>query len=194
MEMFLKENEIINYSHPSIQKQAEILAYGTNSKLEIARSCFLFVRDMINHSGDFKDDITTYIASDVLKYKTGWCYSKSHLLAALLRANDIPAGLSYQRLHCNEYKEGIYCLHGLNSIYLEEFGWFRVDPRGNKKGVNAQFDPPNEILAFNLEANEEDIPGIYDEPIKEVLNALKQNDTYTKMVNNFPDSIIPKYI
>jgi len=31
-------------------------------------------------------------ASDVLIYGTGYCYAKSHLLAALLRANAIPAG------------------------------------------------------------------------------------------------------
>ncbi len=46
----------------------------------------MHVRDNIHHSRDYKDEITTYKASDVLKYKTGWCYAKSHLWAALLRA------------------------------------------------------------------------------------------------------------
>lgn len=34
-------------------------------------------------------------ASDVLKHRTGYCYSKNHLLAALLRVNKIPTGLCY---------------------------------------------------------------------------------------------------
>ena len=42
--------------------------------------------------------------------------------------------------------EVLYCLHGLNWIYLKEFGWYRVDARGNKEGVNAQFNPLYEKL------------------------------------------------
>jgi hypothetical protein len=38
------------------------------------------------------------IAYDVLKNQTGIFWTKSCLLVALLRANKIPAGISYQRL------------------------------------------------------------------------------------------------
>ncbi|WP_338430147.1 transglutaminase domain-containing protein [Synechococcus elongatus] len=34
----------------------------------------------------------------MLEYRTGYCYAKSHLLVALLRACSIPAGFCYQRL------------------------------------------------------------------------------------------------
>lgn len=37
-------------------------------------------------------------ASEVLENKTGICWTKSCLLAALLRANGIPSGISYQLL------------------------------------------------------------------------------------------------
>ena len=37
-------------------------------------------------------------ASDVLLNKTGICWTKSCLLAALLRTNGIPSGISYQLL------------------------------------------------------------------------------------------------
>ena len=30
-------------------------------------------------------------------------------------------------------KKDIYCLHGLNAIYLKEFGWYKVDARGNRE-------------------------------------------------------------
>ncbi|OQR41625.1 Cro/Cl family transcriptional regulator, partial [Aliarcobacter cryaerophilus] len=148
MKEFLEETQIIDFKNEEVFCLAQELAKDCKSDEEIAKNCFLYVRDNIHHSGDFKDEITTYKASDVLKYKTGWCYAKSHLLAALLRANGIPTGFCYQRLSCSEYKKDIYCLHGLNAIYLKEFGWYKVDARGNKKGVNAQFTPPLEQLAF----------------------------------------------
>ena len=127
MKYYLEETEIIDYSNKEVHSLAMALAQGCTTDIQVARKCFEWVRDNINHSGDYKDDITTYKASDVLKYKTGWCYAKAHLLAALLRANGIPTGFTYQRLSCSEYKKDIYCLHGLNYIYLKEFGWYRVD-------------------------------------------------------------------
>ncbi len=187
MKEFLKETEIVNFSNPEIQKLAFDLSSGTASDEEIAKNCFIYVRDNIHHSGDNKDNITTYKASDVLKLKTGWCYAKSILLSALLRANNIPAGFCYQRLSCSEYKDGTYCLHGLNAIYLKEFGWYRVDARGNKEGVDAQFTPPHEKLAFELQENEINLPDILQEPLEEVLNALKKHKSYGEMINNFPD-------
>ena len=187
MQQFLKESELVNFSHPDIQALAHTLAEGLTSDEEIARKCFLHVRDEIRHSGDAKDDITTYKASDVLKYKTGWCYAKSILLAALLRANGIPAGFCYQRLSCSEYVIDVYCLHGLNAVYLKEYGWYRIDARGNKEGVDAQFTPPYEKLAFELQEGETDLPDIYDEPLDVVVEALKKNKTYDAMIHHFPD-------
>ena len=187
MKDFLEETQIIDFKNEEVFGLAQELAKDCKSDEEIAKNCFFFFFDNIHHSGDFKDEITTYKASDVLKYKTGWCYAKSHLLAALLRANGIPTGFCYQRLSCSEYKKDIYCLHGLNAIYLKEFGWYKVDARGNKKGVNAQFTPPLEQLAFKLEKNEFDLENIYSKPLDVVLEALKKNKTYDEMINIFPD-------
>jgi hypothetical protein len=55
---------------------------------------------------------------------------------------------------CFEYQKNTFCLHGLNAIYLKNFGWYRVDARGDKEGVNAQFNPPYEKLAFELGESE----------------------------------------
>ena len=187
MNTFLEETKIIDFSETNIQNLSKILAKDCKSDIEIAKNCFTFVRDEIRHTGDFQDNITTYKASDVLKNKTGWCYAKSHLLAALLRANDIPTGFCYQRLSCSEYKEDIYCLHGLNAIYLKEFGWYKVDARGNKEGVNAQFNPPIEKLAFEIGENEFNLPDIYEKPLDIVVETLKKFKTFQEMINNFPD-------
>ncbi|MGA9047224.1 transglutaminase-like domain-containing protein [Sulfuricurvum sp.] len=187
MEEFLVSSEIIDYTHPIVAAKARELAEGCNSDTEIARRCFEFVRDAIRHTGDAGEGITTLRASEVLQQEQGWCYAKSHLLTALLRANGIPAALCYQRLSCSEYVEGIYCLHGLNAVYLKEFGWYRIDARGNKEGVDAQFDPPYEKLAFKLGENEYDLPDLYAEPLDVVVNALKERKNYAEMIGHFPD-------
>jgi transglutaminase-like putative cysteine protease len=189
---FLEETDIIDYSNIEIQKLAKILSEDCKIDTQIAKNCFEYVRDNIRHTGDHKDNITTCKASDVLKHKTGWCYAKSHLLAALLRANNIPAGFCYQRLSCSEYKEDIFCLHGLNAVYLKDYGWYKVDARGNKEEVNAQFDPPIEKLAFETKKNEFDLPEIYKKPLDIVIQVLEKYETYDEMINNFPDIELSK--
>lgn len=55
---------------------------------------------------------------------------------------------------CND--EGTqFCLHGLNAIHLSDVGWYRVDARGNRADVYAQFAPPIERLAFKLSLPDE---------------------------------------
>lgn len=187
MKKYLEATDIIDYYDENIQTLSKSLAQNSKDDIQIAKNCFVYVRDKIQHSGDYKADITTYKASDVLKHKTGWCYAKSHLLAALLRANDIPTGFCYQRLSCSEYKKDIYCLHGLNWIYLKVHGWYRVDARGNKEGVNAQFTPPHEQLAFELQENEFDLSENLTEPLSVVVETLKKYGTYDEMICHFPD-------
>lgn len=187
MKKYLEASEYIDFNEKSIHTLAKELALNCISDEQIAKNCFLYVLKEIRHIGDYKLDDVSIKASEVLKNKSGWCYAKAHLLAALLRANSIPTALCYQRLSCSEYKDGIYCLHGLNAIYLKEHGWYRVDIRGNKEGINAQFNPPNEKLAFVLQENEFDIEEKFHEPIVEVITALKKYKTYNSMINNFPD-------
>jgi len=196
---YLNNSEIINWKHPSIQALSKFLAEdlrgskgnkGNNGdKVEIAKRCFEFVRDEIRHSFDFKVDKITLIASDVLAETTGYCFAKSHLLAALLRANDIPAGLCYQRLSLND--DGApYTLHGFNAVYLENIGWYRVDPRGNKFGVDAQFTPPVEQLAFNINFDEEcTFPEIWPEPIPMIVDTLARHkhSGYDDVWRDLPD-------
>ena len=98
MEQYLRSTPIINWSHPNIQARAQQLAAGQESPTAIARQCFEWVRDHIQHSVDYRMNPVTCVASDVLEARTGFCYAKSHLLVALCRANGIPAGLCYQRL------------------------------------------------------------------------------------------------
>jgi transglutaminase-like putative cysteine protease len=185
MKQFLRDTQIIDYTHPAVRAKAQQLSSGTTGPLETAQRCFKWVRDEIQHSVDFRRNPVTCSASEVLLSGTGFCYAKSHLLAALLRANEIPVGFCYQRL---SWERVPYTLHGLNAIHLPNFGWYRADPRGNKPGVNAQFNPPVEQLAFHpVDPEEKLFPEILPDPLAVVVTALHRYDEWELLWSNLPD-------
>lgn len=187
MNPYLATSKYINFDHPIVSAKAAELAEGVSSQLELVKRCFEFVRDDIKHSVDFMLNPVTCKASDVLRHGTGYCYAKSHLLAALLRANKVPTGLCYQRLSVGE-QGAPYCLHGLNAVYLEHYGWYRIDARGNKPGVNAVFSPPIEALAFSLrDPMERDLPEIWAESLPCVIDALESQPSVEQVLLNLPD-------
>ncbi|MGA8013029.1 MAG: transglutaminase family protein [Candidatus Acidiferrales bacterium] len=187
MDKFLRATDVIDWTHASVRAKAQELSTGTRDAQEIARRCFEWVRDNIQHSSDFQRNPVTCNASDVLREGTGYCYAKSHLLAALVRANGISAGFCYQRLSIDETGPP-YSLHGLNAVHLPEYGWYRIDPRGNKPGVDAQFLPPIEQLAFRIVFPEEQLfPQILADPLPVVVNALRTHSTWDAMYRNLPD-------
>ncbi len=187
MEEYLSASEIIDWQHPEILKAAQQIALEWKTPMAIAKASFEWVRDEIYHSVDYSMNPVTCLASEVLTYKTGNCFAKSHLLAALLRANQIPAGFCYQRLSLDDIGAP-YSLHGFNAIYLPEVGWYRVDARGNKPGINAQFTPPQERLAYSPQLCEEaDFLTIFVEPLETVVQALQSQMTWDDMLRNLPD-------
>jgi transglutaminase-like putative cysteine protease len=184
---FLAHSEVIDWRHPAVMAQARALRGDLTDDVAIARRCFEWVRDEIQHSSDFGLTAVTCAASEVLQEGSGFCYAKSHLLAALLRANGLPAGLCYQRLSVDD--EGRrFCLHGLNAVLLPGIGWYRADPRGNRAGVDAQFIPPVEQLAFSIRlSGEADLPDICADPLPVVVKALRAHTRADRLAENLPD-------
>jgi transglutaminase-like putative cysteine protease len=186
-EDYLAATEIIDWNHPAIRELAGHLRNGADNPVEIAKRSFEWVRDQVRHSLDFQLNPVTCSASEVLAARTGYCYAKSHLLAALLRANAIPAGMCYQRLLL-DINTRTFCLHGLNAVFLPEIGWYRIDPRGNRAGVDAQFTPPVERLAFAIaDDGESDLPEIRPDPLPCVARALRRFKTFDTLAENLPD-------
>ncbi|NEU73037.1 transglutaminase family protein [Hassallia byssoidea VB512170] len=196
MEEYLKVSEVIDWQHPTIIELAKKIALRYETLEAIAKACFEWVRDEIYHSYDYQMNPLTCRASDVLKYKTGYCFAKSHLLAALLRANNIPAGFCYQRLSINDNGEP-YSLHGFNALYLPKIGWYRVDARGNRNNVDAQFVPPKEQLAYKIQFPQEaDFENIFSEPLSIVVEALQAYSQWNDILLNLPDvslELLEKY-
>ncbi|MEZ5334229.1 MAG: transglutaminase family protein [Methanolobus sp.] len=189
---YLRATDIMDFNHPTVLKKAKELAKNSQNQTETVKLCFEFVRDDIKHSYDYRMNPVTLKASEVLEHETGYCYAKSHLLAALLRANSIPAGICYQRLSRDDNAEGgPFCLHALNAVYLENIGWYRMDARGNKEGGNAQFNPPYEQLAYEIRIEgEADLPEIWADPLPVVVETLTKFKSYDEVYENLPDVLL----
>jgi hypothetical protein len=77
---------------------------------------------------------------------------------------------------------------------LADFGWYRIDPRGNRNNIDAQFDPPNEKLAFDLANPQEyDVPGIFIAPLTSVVECLLENEDWADAYANLPDGGTPEF-
>ena len=192
IEEYLKEDEVIDYKNEAIVEQANTLFEKASNELEYIKIAYEFVRDNISHSADINEDIITCTASEVLKAGHGICFAKSHLLAALLRCKSIPTGFCYQKLILDDQTAPVLVYHGLNGVYIKELKkWIRLDARGNKDGVNAQFSIETEQLAFSIrqEMGEVDSFVVYSKPDVKILEKLRQNKTRTELWDNLPTEL-----
>jgi transglutaminase-like putative cysteine protease len=191
LELFLLEDEYIDYSAPNIIKKSNELFTDKQSVLDKAKIAFEFVRDKIPHSSDIQSKIITSKASSVLKYETGICHSKSNLLAALLRLQGIPTGFCYQHLTLTDDDSKGYILHCFNAIYINNH-WIKVDARGNTNGINAQFSENDPILAFENkpEYDEYFFNGIWATPdmkTMKILDTVKDRNDFLYKLPEFPE-------
>jgi transglutaminase-like putative cysteine protease len=161
---YLAADAVVDHDHPSIRAAADRLNAVGAGPVERARAAFHFVRDEVEHVIDAGDPRVTWRASDVLRERVGICHAKAHLLAALLRAQGIPAGFCYQELSA---------LHGLNAVYLHG-KWSRLDARGNRTGAGGEFSLGEEKLAWPVDTarGERDHPEIHPAPAPVVVDFL----------------------
>ncbi len=187
MDEFLNATDIIDCTHPVIVAAAADIVGDAKDDEEIAQRCFKWVRDNVRHSSDHQLPVVTCTASDVLKHRAGFCYAKSHLLVALLRARGIPAALCYQRLAFDSTASGFF-LHGLVAVHLKRYGWYRVDPRGDKPGISSGFTPPVEHLPYTPKLKGEmDLPERFPDAMACVVSTLRQWPTAEEVRANLPD-------
>lgn len=189
---YLLESEIVNYSHPLVRKKAAELSAGLSDEIALVKAVYEYVRDKIPHTFDIQGSQVSCRASEVIGLGEGICYAKANLLAALLRACGIPAGFCYQRLTKGDSLDTGHGIHALNGVYLKTLGrWIRLDARGNKPGVNAQFSLEEELLAFPVrpECGEEEYAVIYSKPNPGTIEALKKSSNWAEIYDNMPDRL-----
>lgn len=189
LEKYLCETEYIDYGNPLIKEKVNALRDEAVNSIDYMKQAYLFVRDDITHTWDIKKTIVSKKASDVLKNKTGICWTKSCLLAALLRANGIPAGISYQRLtRADEDDREGYIIHALNTVYISELNrWIRLDARGNKEKIQAEFSIDQERLAFLVrpELGENDYKDNHPDLDKRLCMILEESDNILQIHTDF---------
>jgi transglutaminase-like putative cysteine protease len=124
---YLAPTWFVDSDAPAIVELAHEVADGTGDEVEQACRLFYAVRDGIRYTAYHLDlGPEALRASRVLATGTGWCVSKSVLLAAMCRAVGIPCRLGYAnvRNHMATAKllefmgTDIFYYHGYNEIYL----------------------------------------------------------------------------
>ena len=190
MKIFLEESLYIDFSSAIIQEKVKSLFYGIDDDVEKAKTAYEYVRDEIPHTFYIQSDIITAKASDVLKFRTGICHAKAILLAALLRAQDIPAGFCFQHIVLSEEEPVRYCVHCFNAIFIDD-RWIKVDASGNTNGKNAQFSLTEPKLAFSNRSDYDEYfwEGIYAKPHLDTMRMLEKANSVKDVVNHIPDYV-----
>ncbi|SDA50781.1 transglutaminase-like domain-containing protein [Methanobrevibacter millerae] len=147
MNEFLSETPSIDYNNSIIQEKVQELKNCSSDDADYIKRSYIFVRDEIPHSWDIGVDVVSKNASEALINKTGICWTKSCLLAALLRANQIPSGISYQLLTLAEDDSQGHMIHALNTVYFEG-KWIRIDARRNNENSDVEFSLDKDYLIF----------------------------------------------
>ncbi len=189
---YLENSKYVNFRDASVKRVADDLKEKSSDDLSLIKNTYLFVRDEIRHSWDVQDKRVTVSAADVLREGVGICWGKANLLAALLRANDIPTGFSYQRLTLGDSVESGYCIHAMNTVYVPSLQkWIRLDARGNKEGVQAGFSTEEEKLAFSIVSEgEEDFHDNHSYPDKGLMKVLEEStDMLDLYLHHLPDQL-----
>lgn len=189
---YLKADDVIDYENKTIAHLADTLFQKADNELAYIKAAYEYVRDYISHSADAGEDIVTYTASEVLSAGHGICFAKSHLLAALLRCKSIPAGFCYQKLILDDEAAPVLIYHGLNGVYLRDYAkWIRLDARGNKVGVDAQFSVDTEQLAFPIRPEMGEVDGfvVYPDPDATVMEKLRGCKTRMQLWDDLPTEL-----
>ena len=184
VEEYLAETPSIDYNNPRIQEKFQELKNQSNDDLDYIKRSYMFVRDEIPHSWDIQADVVSKKASEALINNTGICWAKSCLFAALLRANQIPSGISYQLLAISDDESEGHIIHALNTVYIEN-KWIRLDTRGNTE--NAKFSLDTDLLAFHVrsEFGEIDYNDNHSDLDERLVNVLAKSESISDIAADF---------
>ncbi len=191
IDRYLEDTIVVDWQTPAVFEQARALSRGCGSEETRVRALFEWVRDAISHSFDVGADVVTCNASQVLRERTGLCYAKSHLLAALLRARGIPAGFCYQRLKSDPPASG-HVLHGFVAAWIDAFErWVLLDARGNNDRIQTEFriDPPSLAHVPDPDEGEETLGLIYARPASKVVDLLSRADSLARVRSHLPSTL-----
>jgi transglutaminase-like putative cysteine protease len=134
----LASTHFIDHDHPAVQAFAREHALGSAPR-ERAAALYLAVRDRVRYD-PYRIDLSArgMSASHAIELGHGWCVPKAVLLAAVCRADGIPARLGFAdvRNHLSTERlrktmgTDVFAWHGYASIWLDG-AWRKATPAFN---------------------------------------------------------------
>lgn len=188
LKKFILEDDYVDFSEITLSREIENAIGSCKTDEEKVRTAYEAVRDQIDNVFDVDAIGNPAKASRVIRDRQGCCHAKANLLAAMLRYYGIPTGFCYQRIFMGE---GLgYHLHCYNAVYLNG-KWIKLDARGNRGDINAQFSLDEPKLAFEIdpELGESDIEGIFARPDPECMKVIENSDDIQDTMFGLPDNV-----
>ena len=188
LEKFLQEDDYVDFMELTLSREIQNAIGDCETDEERVRVAYEAVRDQIDNVFDIDAIGSPAKASRVIRDRMGCCHAKANLLAAMLRFYKIPVGFCYQRINMGD---GLgYHLHCYNAVYLNG-RWIKLDARGNREGINAEFSLDEPKLAFEVdeELGESDIKEIFASPDLDCMNVIEKADDIEDVMFGLPENI-----
>jgi len=171
---YFAASEVIDWQHPEVFALAQQLANGLISSEQLARICQRWIMGNIVDCQVKPDSGVSCSASEVLILGQGSSFSRSHLLAALLRANGLASSFCYQR---KQFASGEFGLYGYCAVWLSGCGWYPLEVEL----------PTQQPICYH---SGEQHYRIYSyAPLGEVVRVLQRADSWGAARNMLPDTI-----
>jgi hypothetical protein len=156
---YLKPTRLCDLDNPKVRDKAKQIIKGCETPKDMALKIFYFVRDTITFGFDYLDSK----ASETLKKQRGFCFTKTNLQVALLRAAGIPT--RYHFVHLNsEVAKNIFPTFIVKKIgAVMTHPWSECHLSGGWVGCDTTFDSTlfKGIIKKGLwELSEEQLPTI----------------------------------
>ena len=189
---YVEDTITIDWQTPPVMEKARALADRLRRRRVEGARGLPFVRDEIAHTADAGRDELPCRASQVLEAGTGIGFSKSHLLAALLRAVGVPAGFCYQVL-----RRGRSCRRHA-AVRLQRRSTCRASSAGSRstraatspgstpssrptsRGSRCTADPARGEWIYPL---------IWTRPAAVVVDLLSRNTSLAKIAEHVPEEL-----
>ncbi len=129
MDRYLRPTAVIDCDATPIRVRARAITEGLDTTREKAVALFYFVRDHIKFNPySAGDQLEHNKATLVLQQESGFCYQKAILLAALARAENIPARLGFadmrnhllsERFLEKMFGNDVLVFHGWTELFID---------------------------------------------------------------------------
>lgn len=191
--LYLRATPYIDSDHSDIRAFASQITAGLNSPLEKAVKLYYAARDQVRYDPyAFGFSGETFRASHVLAEKKAFCVPKAILLAALCRAEGIPARLGFAdvRNHLASdnlikmMRTDVFAFHGYTDIYIDG-RWVKATPAFNRE-MCEKFG----VLPLEFNGREDSVFHPFDTTGKQHMEYLKEHGHFADFP---PEKLVEAY-